>query len=515
MIALLLFMSCSEDIQYIGGDLVDDVNFSSGSEGVPLVAYTKSLVNTGVQTSGPSSGALGTFNHPLYGQTTADVLSQVVLSTPDPQFNAEVSLDSVVFYLPFYSNSSVDAEGVTSFTLDSVFGGDEIRLSMYRSNYFLNDLNPNDLSQRATYFSNQLDEFDGARGEVIFSDRTFEVSSEQIRNDTYVFDSSGVVTDTTITNLQPGIYGTIPVQFWEANIAAFSGSPFFANNNAFKNFFRGVYLESLPANGDPSYFLFDLFNARITLFYELDGSSQSVSLIFEQVSQTGTSQDVATTIVGYQNDFRAEVVDEFDDVNTGAGEENLYLKGGQGAMAVIDLFGADIDGDGIPEELEALRAEDRIIRNAEITFFVDQEKIEALGGGSFSEPERLYLYDLSTNNFLVDYARNSGNLNNHSQALVRDENGNGVSYTINVTEYIKQLLLESNDSPSTSLGVVVTENIISTATGEVRGATQGDPVTRVPFTSIFSQKGTVLHGNQSSNLDKRLKLEIFYTDIDE
>ena len=111
--------------------------------------------------------------------------------------------------------------------LGSVFGGDEIRLSMYRSNYFLNDLNPNDLSQRATYFSNQLDEFDGARGEVIFSDRTFEVSSEQIRNDTYVFDNSGVVTDTRITNLQPGIYGTIPVEFWEANIAAFSGSPFF------------------------------------------------------------------------------------------------------------------------------------------------------------------------------------------------------------------------------------------------------------------------------------------------
>ena len=36
--------------------------------------------------------------------------------------------------------------------------------------------------------------------------------------------------------------------------------------------------------------------------------------------------------------------------------DNLYLRGGEGSMAIIDLFGPDNDNNGVADKLEELRA---------------------------------------------------------------------------------------------------------------------------------------------------------------
>src|SRR5699024_1554081 len=88
---------------------------------------------------------------------------------------------------------------------------------------------------------------------------------------------------------------------------------------------------------------------------------------------------------------------EQDTVN---GEANLYLKGGQGFMTVVELFsGPDSDGDGVSDELEDLREKNWLINEANLTFVVNETMVPA----SQKEPERIYVYNLKNNNVLADY----------------------------------------------------------------------------------------------------------------
>ena len=191
-------------------------------------------------------------------------------------------------------------------------------------------------------------------------------------------------------------------------------------------------------------------------------------------------------------------------------------------MAVIELFGPDDNNDGIPDDLAFMRTEQRLIREANLEFFVDQDKIASFAGASVSEPERIYIYNLETNQPLVDFsadatAGSTGAITavgtTHLGPLTRTETGEGISYKIRITEYLKRLLDENNDAPVTKLGVVVSQNLLSTATGSIEGKSTSDIPNRVPYSSIISNRGTILYGSSESVPEtKRLKLKVFYSE---
>jgi hypothetical protein len=196
--------------------------------------------------------------------------------------------------------------------------------------------------------------------------------------------------------------------------------------------------------------------------------------------------------------------------------ENLFLKGGEGSMAVIELFsGPDADSDGVSDELEFLRDNDWLINEANLEFFVNRDYTT---GTNLNEAERLYLYDLNNNSILADYIlENAGQPNQttsaanrlHLQPLMRDENGNGIKYKIRVTNHIDELL--NRDSTNVKLGLVVTQNVNLISTYRVLPS--ADPeVQRVPGGALLTPEATVLYGPNAEDEDKRLKLKIYYTE---
>lgn len=228
-------------------------------------------------------------------------------------------------------------------------------------------------------------------------------------------------------------------------------------------------------------------------------------------------------VIGYENDYKPEVVAQASNQDSIEGAADLYLKGGQGSMAVIDLFGEDTDGNGIPEELEALRAgSSKLVREANLIFYVDQQKLSQLGGSAKNAPTRIFIYDLETNQPLADYSIDSQGTQGvitavgttHLGPLETDANGNGVRYTIRITEHIKNLLDPENESPSTRLGVVVAQNLLPSGIGTVaiRNATSTDKPNRLPNTSILSQEGTILYGNAIADANKRLSLKLYFVE---
>ena len=517
----LMLTSCEDDLQTVGGNIVNGTNFKSDSVSIPVVAYSKPFFDTqGVQTNGLSAGALGYLNDPLYGSTTASTLSQVVLSQNNPSFGENATLDSVVLLLPYYSTSALNSDGDTEYTLDSVYGNAPIKLTGYRSNYFLSDNTPPDFSEGAVYFSNQLDELSGLEGDVLFEIPEFTVSDSPIVTsepaDPDAEDQSDVLTESG-----PGLRMKLEnLDYWQQAILNHQGEDFLFNDNSFKNYFRGVYIKTQQLGEEGTYFLFNLGASNITLYYSYDGTGEDERLqnsISLALNPSVTSRTIS--VLGYENSFKPEIAAELTDIDTENGEENLFLKGGQGSMAVIDLFGPDDNNDGIPERLEELRNNGWLIREADLIFNVNQTKINALGGQASNEPERVYIYNLETNEPLLDYLIDSsvgteGAVSlktGHLGRLERNTNGDGVRYKIRITEYLKSLLDEENENPGTKLGLVVSQNVDLVTTGIIENTDENYIPNEVPNASTLSQQGTILYGNQNSDETKRLQLKVYFS----
>src|SRR5699024_1223382 len=117
-------------------------------------------------------------------------------------------------------------------------------------------------------------------------------------------------------------------------------------------------------------------------------------------------------------------------------DDNLYVKGGQGSMAVIELFTDQA-------QLDSLRQTDWLINEANLTFYVNENALPP----NQDNPERLFIYDLNNNNVLKDYVldgtSNSSDVVNsrtvHLGRLSKDENGNAY-YKIRITNYINDII---------------------------------------------------------------------------
>ncbi len=93
-----------------------------------------------------------------------------------------------------------------------------------------------------------------------------------------------------------------------------------------------------------------------------------------------------------------------------------------------------------------------------------------------------------------------------------DKNAQGIKYKIRITEHIKNLLLRDSTNVSLGLAVSTNVNIEDGSTPLSILSTDNQTVKTIPVSAILSPKGTVLYGNNTTNEDKKLYLEIFYTE---
>ena len=164
-----------------------------------------------------------------------------------------------------------------------------------------------------------------------------------------------------------------------------------------------------------------------------------------------------------------------------------------------------------------LRDKDWLINDANLKFYIDQSKI--VGGAT--EPERLTVYNINNNTVLADYFLDptSGEepntaISNHMGRIERNSDGLGVSYEINLTHHISNLI--NKDSTNVSIGLITTQNVLLNGFQKLDTLLDPNPtlqtIKTVPRSSVISHEGTVLFGNNTLDEDKKLILEIYYTE---
>ncbi|CDF81034.1 conserved hypothetical protein (DUF4270) [Formosa agariphila KMM 3901] len=512
LVILTVLIACDKDYNSIGTDIVGNKDFITDSIEYPIIAYSKKVKP--VQTNGLSSNLLGAYNDPDYGITTASVVSQMYPNTYSPYFGINPEIESITLTLPYYSTAvEVDDEGGTTYKLDSLYGTAPIKLSIYQNTYYLRSTDPSsDFNESQLYYSNANEtiNFDNFKGELLYSNTSFFPSNEEIVIEEYDEDTEeDVVTSRLSPRLQVDLLNTN--NFWEKLIFDKEDSPELSNQNNFVNYFRGIYIKAETVDNDGNQILinFDSGDAEIAIKYNYTTESDTDAEIFEGEY---TLKFNTTRINLFESDIN------FSDGNALTGDTNLYLKGGEGSMAVIDLFhGPDEDGDGEADSYldEFLAQKDKwLINEAQLIVYEDESQINTANDNHTYD--RLYAYDVNNNLTLIDYSfdqtTNTGDplyskISHLGQRL--DTDGN-YKYKIRITEHVKNIL--TKDSTNTKIGLVLSTNVNNTLTADLLGS-EGEEVTGLPEGAILSPKGTVLHGSNSNVPENlRAKLKIYYTE---
>jgi len=511
LVVILGFASCDESFTTLDTDLIDQ-NYTTPDTVFSVRAYSRFVGP--VQTNNQLSYKLGHYNDPLYGPHTADFLTQVVLSANNPAFSVDSlnpSLEKVILTLPYYSTSDTDDDDNTVYDLDSVFGSEPIKLSIYESNYFLRDFDPaTGFADPQQYFSNQRQDFEPQLGELLVEIPEFVASD---------LADEFIIEDLDTLSFAPGINLELPREFFQEKIWDQQDQEVLLNNNNFKNYFRGLYFKVEAVNDNGHQIIFDPTQGKISMYYSAETST------FDDSGNQSTDDDgeiirelftydlnfSAIKVNVFQHEWPTEVIDDVAQGDSIQGAQTLYVDGNDGIATIIELFVNDDNQNGL-DDLQELRDEGWLVNEANLIFYVDQDKIT----NPSQEPERLLVFDTKNSGILADYSIDlTSNLppidaiTNHLGRLVRGSDDRGEYYKIKLTAHVSNLI--NRDSTNVSLGMVVSQNVSYVGFFDMEAPLLPDGFDRLPGGAIVAPQGTALHGNLAADPEKRLRLELYYT----
>lgn len=526
LLFIVLFNSCDKEFNLIGEDLIGNNSFDILKEEYPVITYNQKIGP--IQSNNFEINPLGIYDNPSFGMTTANFNTQVALTVAAPTFDATATVKSVVLTVPYFFDKTktvVDnATGKSTYVLDSIYGPDKakMKLSVYESGYYMADLDPTtQFSEPQKFFNDQYTEF--FSNKILLSNAPYYLNddADKSQNEEFFFDPAEH--ETTVTNADltvtikrtgPGMQLNLNKAFFQQKIIKATASNL-ASNDAFKKYFKGIFFNIESIGGAPGNMaMLNFKSGKITITYTetIDSKAVDKTMTIDFTGNRVSLLSQSNSNVNYDN---ATIDDEIAD-------PNLYLKGGEGSLSIIKLFG-DVDNYGddgvsgtpntVPDKLDIIRSNKYLINEASLVFYLNTAAM-----GTSYVPQRIYLYDYTNYQVLSDYYETTVVSSNTKYnkyifggLLTKGttENGGNSFYKFRITNHVRNLV-NNKDSTNVKIGLVVTEDISKSAFYALKDK-NGKPLF-APMASVMNPLGVILYGSNLPVEDKkRAKFEIYYT----
>ncbi len=516
VIAVFLY-SCDKDFNALGDGLVGDDHFGLEPEKYDVVAFNQEV--TPIQSNNLGTNALGIYDDPVFGTTTANFVTQIGLETYAPTIGESPVIESVTLSIPYFNTlKTTNDDGSHTYELDSIYGdkNGKLKLSIYESGMQMRNSYFNNGSQLPQYYYTDQDaDFSGKKSGDRLND-----STNKLENDEFFFSSQEISVTTidpdtkkeTVDRSVPAMNLTLNKKFFEDKILKAAASKL-STEDIFQEYFRGLYFNVERSGSSPANMaLIDFSGGKIIIKYKAktaittDADSTTEDKTITLLLKSGYSTGVASTASFLQTvrkpDYESAIT---TNVNKTEGDERLYLKGGQGSLSVIRLT-------DFASQLETIRASNWKVNEANLVFTIDADKMTGL-----VEPNRVYLYDLTNNTPLIDYY-SDGTSNTVQPGLSKyvfggiinlDSNKRGTTYKIRITDHVRNLIKDAT-AKNVDLGLVVSQSINVSASNVLK--LKNETISQAPKASVMSPLGTILYGSKASVAeDKRVRLEVYYT----
>nr|WP_199002995.1 DUF4270 domain-containing protein [Flavobacterium sp. ASV13] len=532
---VVLLYSCDKDFNAIGDGLIGDDHFGLESEKYDVLAYNQEV--TPVQSNGLTLYGLGIYDNPVFGSTTSSFVTQVNLSAYAPTIGDSPEIESVVLTVPYLSHvTASDPKGGSVYALDSIYGdkkNGKIKLSVYESGVQMRGSYINGGSQfPQLYYTNQDSpdsddiNFDASKIGARLNDSSDKSQNDEFvfsaaqRKDSTVVDANAATKTYTYTYVAPQMRLDLNTAYFQNKILKADASKL-SSPDIFQEYFRGLYFKVERSGSNPvnmALINFAQTGAVITIKYKAktavttdpDTTTEEKTLV---INLSGGAS------AGLQKGTRTSDFDTaIKNPNKTTGDDRLYLKGGQGSLAVIELT-------GFAAKLNELRTKNWLVNEANLVFSIDSDKMAYNPSSNPDnlawEPKRVYLYDLDNNLPITDYLSDgTSSITTDSKMTKVVYSGiinvdattkRGTTYKIRLTSHIRNIIKDATVK-NVRLGLVVTGDINTITSSKLK--LKNDVITDVPRASVMSPLGTVLFGGSSSSnipAGKKLQLEIYYT----
>ena len=420
-------------------------------------------------------------------------------------------------------NDNLDTEsinpddGSTVYDIDSLIGNIDatFKIKIQELDYYLRNYDPNNNFETfQKYYSDDhfIKDFTNKilHDDFVALDTSEITIYEEDDPDTDEVDESTQVKE----RLSPRIIIPLDIPFFQSKIIDKEGSIDLSNQDNFNLYVKGLLLSAYDFSDDLLMIL-DYDNARIKITYEYDvyNDNDTTDDTSDDVIEKA-EKDFEILLAGNQINLIKKgnfIQPILDNISLSENLKTGYLKGGQGAILELDLF---TENNGV-NILDEIKSKGWLINEANLTVYIDQKTIRSYGG--LVEPPRLYLYDMETQTPLIDYfvdnttgQKEFDKKINHDGLIQYDSDKKGVKYKIRISEHIKNII--RNDSISNKLGLVVSSSIDNSQNLELR---DNIDLNIIPITSAINPLGTIIYGPNpdQENYDKRLRLELYYTEI--
>ena len=410
------------------------------------------------------------------------------------------------------------------YEIDSVFGNRsaEFDLKVYELTYYLSTLDPaNNFESSKAYFSDDDFYEQGFYGKTLHDD-SVNLNFDEIP--VFYTEDDPATEEDELTQVNfyetPRLRVPLDVNFFQRTIINLEGSENIVNQANFNNFLKGLIVRAENFTDD-LYMMLDISNSRIVLEY--DYNSYNINGTYDDVSddnieiKKGSSViplgGVTINIYDHEN-FDPKILAEVNTSAENIPSEKIYLNGSK-FISKLKLFSND---NSVSDELKSFMSRDVLINEANIVLHLDEEMSKS---SSKTLPERLYIYSYDNGSpiedynkdFSIDYTTTSLNMNKFTFGglLQYDSNNNPTSYKFNITNHVSNIV--RNDSLNIDLGLTTMSNIDDVFTLK-NGYLPNMKKILLPSSSLSFPFPVSLFGSSpdESNLSKRLKLEILYTE---
>lgn len=494
-------ISCEKDFTDVNSSVITNNEFTTNDTLLEVVVSPVPVTSVradGIQLGALGQYLLGTYNNPNYEKIEASVVSQLQISSAfkvvDREYGADTTvvtqIDTVYLKLPYQATLQTDG----TFELDSIIGDTEkaFNLNIYEIDRFLNVLNPSDPSMinefqsDATYqpFLTELNATPNFQYIPRAGDTMMVVSRKL--NTGNIYDKDTI----KLTNSLP--FGRVPLKsdMLKQILLDRYETADFASQEAFDDYFRGIILQATEGTDPGSLVSFNFNNS--TLEY-----NPSIEVFY---TNTVLASGVVIDTIKKNDSFRLFGVRNSVynmSTNNPSPVGNFQIQGTAGNHADIALFGPDNNGNGLPDQMEELRAKNWLINDAQLTFYVNQDIV---GFDTIATPFRLFLYKNGNSPAIIKDVLSEGAVAFDGVLALTDEKKPD-KYTFRITDYISDLLSgESSYNPPLRLKVANPTDFPSTVTDTIVDTYNWNP------------KAVMLLNHLLSNGDRRVRLKISYSE---
>ena len=503
-------ISCEEDFTDIGSNVISNTKFNTSKYTVEITAQNSPVEDVIADNISrePGEYLLGIHASSAYEKIEASIISQIEINSNLKVVDDEnvygfdtivvSTIDTVFVKLPYTATLDGNTSSGPEFTLNSIIGDQSkaFTINAYQTSTYLSRLNPTDPSKSNSYKSNAV--FDKIGVELNDpinyqfkpneNDTIIVVKRRLSNNDLYLSDT--IKYTTSVVSGVPLPFAVIPLNedaFKELFLDKYESSEF-DSQDAFNDYFRGIILEAQGAEGSLISFNFtntvSALNPSIEVYYTNTVLANGEVIDTIQKNNTFLLKGIRSGI--YKMDDKTYPVNN-----------EIKLQGAAGSEVEIDLFGADLDNNGVADKIEELRDKNWLINDASLTFYINQSI------DTTEIPSRLYMYRIGTDSSLpttgLSQIKDAYSENTFGGDLERDDNGKAEKYTFRITDYISDLVSGADDfSPILKLKV---HNV------------SDDPISSTLFSNYnWNPKAVTLLNHDIINDDKRAVLIISYSE---